>query len=260
MIITFDVESTGTNPKKDQIIELSLQIGFDENCEHKTWRLKPSVPINPLAEKVHGISISDLENCQNFKTACSEFLDYFKKAKVIIGYNVEFDIGFLQAELARNGFDTINLKEINIVDPYQIWRKCEPRKLSAAHERFVGTKLENAHSAQADVAGTVNVLKGMIEQFDLEQDNWNALAKLSGLSRNNWIGPSYHLQLKDEIVVIGFGKHKNRSLIEIAKSDDSSYLDWIVSKEDFPTHLKQILKNAPLNSEDSLQNWIKKSV
>ena len=261
MIITFDAETTGINPKKDQIIELCLQIGFDKNIEVKTWRIKPSVPISPSAQKVHGISLKDLEGCDDFKTSSTQFLDYFKKAEVIIGYNVEFDISFLQAELARNGLENLNLKDINIVDPLQIWRKCEPRNLSAAHQRFTGVALENAHSAEADVIGTADVLKGMIKQFDLATNSkeldWNSLAKLSGLSRNNWIGPSYHLQLKDQIVVIGFGKHKNRPLIDIAKSEDSSYLDWIVSKDDFPPHLKQILKDAPLTSEDSLQDWIK---
>ena len=264
MIITFDVETTGINPKKDQIIELCLQIGFNtdnsDNTEVKTWRIKPSVPISAGAQKVHGISLKDLENCDDFKTSSNQFLNYFKKAEVIIGYNVEFDISFLQAELERNAIEALNLKDINVIDPLQIWRKCEPRNLSAAHERFAGSALENAHSAEADVIGVSEVLKGMINQFDLESGNWKSLAELSGLSRNNWIGPSYHLQLKDQVVVIGFGKHKNRSLVDIAKSEDSSYLDWIISKDDFPTHLKKILKDADLSTEDSLQNWIKKAL
>lgn len=257
MIITFDVETTGTNSKKDQIIEICLQLGFEPGSELKTWRIKPNVPISPGAQKVHGISIEDLKDCKDFKAASKEFINYFQEAKVIIGYNVEFDIGFLQAELGRNGLETLDLKEIDIVDPYNIWRKCEPRNLSSAHKKFTGKELDNAHSAEADVAGTANVLKGMIKHFDLQDSNWGQLAKLSGLSRSNWIGPSNHFQLKDEVVVFGFGKYRNKALVEVAKNEDRSYFNWIIAKDDFPSHVKQILSDAPLTCEESLQKWVK---
>lgn len=259
-IITFDVETTGTDFQKDQIIELCLQIGFGENVSHKTWRIKPDVPIAQAAFQIHGISEKDLSSCPKFAQLAEEVLSYFKDANVIIGYNLEFDLSFLQAELARNQLPQLELKNIFLVDPLMIWRKCEPRNLTAAYQRFAGKELVGAHSAEADVTAAAEVLSGMIEQFDLEPGNWKALADLSGLARNNWIGPTYHLQLKDNQVIFGFGKYRNRSVIEIANSEDKSYLQWIIQKEDFPAHLKKILKEGPLKNNSELLEWLSQNV
>lgn len=257
-VITFDVETTGIDAQKDQIIELCLQSGFKSGTSLKTWRIRPSVPVSPAAVKVHGISDEDLKNCPAFADVANEIIPFFQNAEAIIGYNLEFDLSFLQAELARNKIDTLDLKKIHLVDPLLIWRKCEPRNLGAAYQRFVGKELIGAHSAQADVVAAAEVLSGMIEQFDLGQD-WENLAKLSGLNRTSWVGPTYHLQIRENEVVFGFGKFRNRSLVEIAKSEDRSYLDWIAKKDDFPPHLKKVIKEGPLNSDQELLSWISKN-
>ena len=259
-IITFDVETTGIDPQRDQIIELCLQIGFETNTALKTWRIRPSVPISPAAFKVHGISVDDLKNCPAFCDVASEILPYFHNAKAIIGYNLEFDLSFLQAELTRNKLDTIDLKKINLVDPLLIWRKCEPRNLSAAYLRFAGKELIGAHSAEADVVAAAEVLSGMIKQFDLEDGNWTTLAELSGLNRTSWIGPTYHLQFRENEIVFGFGKFRNRSIVEVANSEDKGYLQWIIQKEDFPPHLKKVLSEGPLSNGSALAQWVSENI
>ncbi len=65
-LIVFDVETTGTHKDRDQIIELSAQQGLGTDAPRKTWRIKPSVPISPGAQRVHGISMDDLKNCEPF--------------------------------------------------------------------------------------------------------------------------------------------------------------------------------------------------
>ena len=67
-IIVFDVETTGTRKDCDQLIELSAQQGFGSDAPRKTWRVKPSVPISPGAQRIHGISIDDLRDCETFST------------------------------------------------------------------------------------------------------------------------------------------------------------------------------------------------
>lgn len=258
-IVTFDVETTGIDPQKDQIIELCLQTGFKTDAIIKTWRIRPTVPISAGAFSVHGISIEDLKDSPVFYEVINEILPYFKNAQAIIGYNIEFDISFLQAELVRNKLEPLDLKQTHLVDPLLIWRKCEPRNLGAAYQRFVGKELIGAHSAEADVAAAADVLFGMIEQFDLGED-WEALAKLSGLNRSSWVGPTYHLQIKDSEVVFGFGKFRNRSVVEVASSEDKTYLQWIIQKEDFPTHLKKVLSEGPLNSKTALAQWVSKNI
>src|SRR5437762_2568268 len=64
-IIVFDVETTGTDKRRDQVIELCVQLGL-EGGPSQTWRIKPDVSIHPGAQAVHGISAEDLEFCPRF--------------------------------------------------------------------------------------------------------------------------------------------------------------------------------------------------
>ena len=65
-IIVFDTETTGTDPQEDQVIEIAIQSGLGPDAEMETQRFKPSVPIKPAAQAVHGISIEDLKDCPPF--------------------------------------------------------------------------------------------------------------------------------------------------------------------------------------------------
>jgi DNA polymerase-3 subunit epsilon len=255
-ILVFDVETTGTNATSDQVIELCVQFGADIKADVQTWRIKPDVPISPMAEKIHGISADDLRDCPRFPDLAEELWEIFSSSEVLIGYNVEFDISFMSEEFLRVGKPNLDLKNKLLVDPLQIWRKQEPRNLGAAHLRFVGKALENAHSAEGDVRATAAVLEGMKEEFQLVDADWEKLANISGLSRDTWVGPSKHFVFKNSKIVFGFGKHKERSLVEVASEDNGSYLDWIL-KKDFPEHVKLIIQEATTSSDEELVAWAK---
>ena len=159
-IVIFDVETTGIDPARDQVIELCVQFGLEG--EARTWRIKPSVPISPGAQAVHGIAMADLADCPAFGDVATEIIEVFRTAEVLVGYNLAFDIDMLQAELVRIGRPMLDLTDKKIVDPFRLWQQCEPRSLQHAHLRFVGNEFEAAHSATADVAATGRVLQGML--------------------------------------------------------------------------------------------------
>lgn len=255
VIAIFDLETTGIDPARDQIIELSVQKGLEKDAFRKTWRIKPSVPISPEAQAVHGISMEDLQGCKNFRAHSDVFRRIFEKSEMLIGYNLEFDLSFVQAEFRRISQPEIDLREKLLIDPYRLWRKCEPRTLADAHNRFAGSTLEGAHSAEQDVIATGRVLEGMLKAFSLKERNWKDIAQMCGLSRSNWIGPSHHFQWTGSTAVFGFGKHRNRPISEIAQLEDGSYLDWLL-KTDFPGHVKQIARAAKVKSSDELAGWL----
>lgn len=97
--LAFDTETTGLGDK-DQIIELALV-----NREGSTvieMQLKPTVPINPKAQAVHGISEADLKNCPTFKEVAPAVLWLLMKQPLII-FNAEFDLRILKQTC--NAFD-----------------------------------------------------------------------------------------------------------------------------------------------------------
>ena len=250
-VLVFDVETTGTDKRIDQVIELCVQHGLGPAPRTRTWRFLPSVPIHPGAQAVHGISLEDLADCPPFAACADEITQVFASAKVVIGYNLAFDIDMIQAEYDRLSRPAIDFGEKRIVDAFRLWQQFEPRSLQHAHKRFVGDSFAAAHSASADVAATARVLQGMLKNFGLAGQDWDSVAKvcdpegriMSGLSRSAWVGPSKHLQWNDAgQIVMTFGKHASVPLHVVARTDDG-YLRWVIEK-DFPPHVGEICKKA----------------
>jgi DNA polymerase-3 subunit epsilon len=252
-IIVLDVESTGKERATDQIIELCLRFGLSLEAESRTWRIRPSVAIHPEASAIHGITTEAVADCPSFSDTAPEFLPLITEADVIIGYNVAFDLDMLQAELSRATIPPLNLTGKQIIDVLRLWHHIEPRTLVAAHQKFCGVPLTDAHQAAADVAATARVLMAMLETFGLAAKSWPEIAAVSNpfANRSAWLGPSSHIQWDESgAVVFGFGKYKS---CQVAHAD-RGFLKWILAK-DFPPHVKKICTVA-LERERQFVDWI----
>jgi DNA polymerase-3 subunit epsilon len=241
IMIAFDVETTGKNAETDQIIEISMCLYEAGNETSYNRLIKPGVPISPGAQRVHGISMEDVKDAPVFADVADEIMQFLNAAEVILGYNVRFDIRFVEKEFMRLGRE-IHLDEKLVVDPLRIWQSIEPRTLEDAHRRFTGSELEDAHSATADVQAAVRVLRGMRRAFNLEEASWEDLAQLTNPQRDAWIGNTSHFLWEEGQVVFNFGKYGGRPLLEVAEMD-KSYLTWI-QRADFPKHVKNLCKGA----------------
>lgn len=256
-VIVFDVETTGTDRRRDQVIELCVQLGLSDGSESLTWRFHPSVPIHPGAQAVHGITMEELAGCPRFAEVAGDIRRVFDGAQVLVGYNLEFDIGMLQAEYQRLRQPPIDLQRKKIVDAFRLWQQCEPRSLQHAHQRFVGDSFAEAHSAAADVAATGRVLQGMLESFGLSGNDWDAIAEVCEPERATWIGPSRHVRWDTGgNPVLSFGKHAGKPLHLLARSEDGGYLRWIMSK-DFPPHVHEICAKANELAADEFIRWVR---
>jgi DNA polymerase-3 subunit epsilon len=261
-VLVFDVETTGTDPRVDQIIELCVQYGLDHDGGSATvrsldgsrgahtWRFRPAVTIHPGAQAVHGISAEDLEDCPPFAACADEITAIFAGARVVVGYNIAFDIQMLQAEYERIGRAAVDFTGKTIVDAFRLWQQFEPRSLQHAHLRFVGDSFASAHSASADVAATGRVLRGMLRRFGLLASDWDEVAKacdpqgrLKSFARSSWVGPSRHLRWDDQgQIVLNFGRHAGIPVLAMARSDPG-YLRSVIDR-DFPPHVAEICRRA----------------
>ena len=240
-MLILDVESTGTDRHRDQIVDLSLQIDGNRPV---SWRFCPTIPIPPEATAVHGISDADVATSPTFAFAAKQTLSplpYIRAARVIVGFNLAFDIGMLQAELERAGLPLLDLSEVVLLDAMRLWQSKEPRTLSAAVEKFLGRKHDTAHSAEGDVAATGEVWQAMLEAFGLTDKTQAELAELCDPmpQRASWAGPTDDLVWKDGVVVLNFGKHKGTPLHEL----DAGMLRWLVENAR-ARHVKDAAKVA----------------
>ena len=252
-IVVMDVESTGKERATDQIIEMCLRLGLGPAAESRTWRIKPEVPIHPEATGVHGISMEDVASCPLFAELVSEFLPLIAGADVIVGYNVAFDLDMLQAELSRAKIPPLDLTGKLVVDVLRLWHHVEPRTLVAAHAKFCGEELVDAHQAEVDVAATARVLASMMASFGLSDKPWPEIAAISDpfANRTTWIGPSHHIQWDESgAVVFGFGKYKGQQVAHA----DRGFLRWVLAK-DFPPHVKKICE-VSLERRRQFDVWI----
>ena len=254
-LIVFDAETTGTDTRRDQIIELCVQHGLEDDSPSRVWRFRPSVPITPGAQAVHGISMADVESEKTFAERADEIRAVFSEARIWVGYNVSFDIEMLQAEFRRLRQPEIDLSSREVIDAFRLWQRCEPRSLQDAHRRFVGGDFESAHSALADVTATGRVLRGMIEHFELPQ-RWDEVAAVCEPERRTWVGPSRHIRWSEEgQACLGFGRHAGVPLTDLASGPDAGYLRWIL-KQDFPEHVREICEAAIQSDPDVFARWL----
>lgn len=261
-VLLLDVETTGTDKGRDQIVELAIQFGFgtdDDPPVTKVWRFKPTVPIHPGAQRVHGISMAMLEHELPFVASSQAIATYLDAAEVLIGYNIRFDLDMLVAELTRARQPIPDLAVKTVVDPLRLWHQFEPRTLAAAHRRFVGAELENAHNAAADIAATGRVALAMLDAFGVYDKSWAEIGALCEPERKFWLGHTDHFKWVwhdgAPVVIVTFGKHKDTLLHECATNGSKGYLGW-VQKHDFPPHVKHIAHRAMVtNGGQSFLAW-----
>ena len=142
----------------------------------------------------------------------------------------------------------INGQSKTYFDVQTIFHKMEKRTLEAAYKFYCEKDLSNAHSAEADVRATYEVLKSQLDRYsDLENDV-EKLSAFSSFNRNvDFAGRMVYNDKGEE--VINFGKYKGRLVEEVLKNDPG-YYSWIMNG-DFPLNTKKILTEIKLRGFNS---------
>ena len=101
--IVLDTETTGLEPEQGhRIIEIGCVELVDRRPTGNDFHqyLQPDRLIDAGAVEVHGITNEFLADKPRFEDIVADFIDYIRDAELII-HNAPFDVGFLNAELAR---------------------------------------------------------------------------------------------------------------------------------------------------------------
>lgn len=142
--IVLDTETTGLDPSKNRIVE----IGAIELMNHvPTGRhfhkyINPEMDIPAEATNVHGITNERVAKEPVFAEIAAEFIEFAGDAKFVI-HNAEFDMGFLNAEFARLGFEKMPMSRA--IDTVRMARQKfpgSPASLDALCKRF---EIDNTH-------------------------------------------------------------------------------------------------------------------
>ncbi len=95
--VVIDTETTGLNPKKDEILSIgAVKIKDNKILTSQTFEvfLKNSKEISSNSIKIHGIRPFDLKDAKTTKEGIVEFLN-FVGSRPLIGYYLEFDVSMI---------------------------------------------------------------------------------------------------------------------------------------------------------------------
>lgn len=153
--IVLDTETTGLDPAQGhRIIEIACVEMVNRRLTRNNFykRVHPERDIDEGATQVHGITLDDLVNEPKFAEIADEFLAYVRGAELII-HNAPFDVGFLDAELARLKKPPITAI-CSVIDTLAMARELHPGKknsLDALCDRYeVDNSARALHGALLD--------------------------------------------------------------------------------------------------------------
>lgn len=242
-IIFFDLETTGTDPLKDRIVEISyLKVAEDESVATFSRKVKPvdsmgrQISSSPEAVAVHKITDEELSGCPTFAELADEIFEAFADSD-IAGYNSnKFDLPMLICEFERVG-KNFDLLKRNIVDVQNIFYKNEPRTLKAAYRFYCDKDLVDAHQSAADVNATYEVFLAQLEKYEMGH-TMKEIADYSRLGSNIDLGGRLSKD-KDGDIVFNFGKHKGKKVKKVFR-EEPSYYNWMMAG-DFLKDTKDII-------------------
>ena len=161
----FDLETTGGNQDKDEIIEIG--IALVENfkiTDEKNFLLKPKVKIPEFIQKLTSISNDDVKGCPKIEEVIDEILSMMK-GRILVAHNTSFDVPFFNSVLRRLGKEELPNKSIctNLMSKYLIPNLLNTN-LSYMSNLF---KIDhgNAHRALDDARATAKIFLIFLQIF-----------------------------------------------------------------------------------------------
>ena len=180
-MVGFDTETTGVNAFTDRIVTAAIITRTGAEVTTRTWIIDPGVEIPAAASAVHGISTEraraegapPLEALAEIADALGEALE---AGFPIVGFNAQYDLTILEAELARHGLPTLASQlpsaEIRpVVDPLVLdrhldrYRKGKRKLVDMCATYAVPVVADDLHAADADVLATLDLVHAIAAAY-----------------------------------------------------------------------------------------------
>lgn len=177
-----DIETTGVNPHKDKIIEISaIRYRNNEEIAEFSTLVNPEMTIPKEITTLTGIRNEDVVCAPKIDRAIPQFIEFLNN-DVVLGHNVRFDINFINTALAELDITSLENK---IIDTLQISRKLLPNienhQLGTIARHF-GIVAENAHRALDDCKTTANIYLSLSKcEIPIKNDSFD----ISSLATND---------------------------------------------------------------------------
>ncbi len=162
--ISFDLETTGLNPDKDQITELAAcRFINGEFVEEYSTLINPGIPIPKKITSLTGITNKMVEDAPSINDALPDFMKFIGSTP-LVAQNINFDYNFINKNLQGSNspfseiplYDTLSLARgfIYFYNSFSLGSLCD----------YYGIKIENAHRASADALCTGKLFVYLLQE------------------------------------------------------------------------------------------------
>ena len=158
-LVIIDLETTGTDPKFDKIIEIgAVKIKDMEIVDEYCSFVNPERKLTQEIVNITGIEDKNLESAPKIEEVLSE-LDEFLNGEPLLAHNMDFDRSFLE----KNGVQGTFLDSLDLA--CMLYPRETKHTQEYLLEKLCGTTYE-AHRALEDVKNLHTLYKKLLERVD----------------------------------------------------------------------------------------------
>jgi DNA polymerase-3 subunit epsilon len=210
VFICLDLETTGLEPDKDQIIEIAaVRFNFDETLDTFESLIDPGCVIPEASIAIHHITNDMVAGKPKIEEVLPSLLKFIGKS-IIIGHGITLDIAFLVESARRHQISTTLASHpyLDTLRMARLYGQSPTNSLETLRQHF-NIQAEGAHRAMNDVVVNIDVFKFLSGNFKTTEQLVERLKK--------------PIPLK----TMPLGKHKGRPFSEIP----IEYLRWANNKD-----------------------------
>lgn len=211
MILTYDYETTGVDPRKDRPVQIGLIAGIETPRICMNAYVDPCMAIDPGASNVHGITADAVQGHPDYIMGVYTMVSIIEKMGrgldiIIAGYNHEkFDN--VMTDTCMGGKAISKYKQLDLMRALRrYYPKLSSHKLGIAYQELLGRELVGAHGAIQDCLGCAELLTFM----------QNDIGKSAGQL-------AIELQTPQVFPIMPIGKHKGKRVQDV----DLGWARWM---------------------------------
>ncbi|MFC6176372.1 PolC-type DNA polymerase III [Companilactobacillus huachuanensis] len=152
--VIFDTETTGLSAVYDSIIEIgATKMKDGEVIDRFDKFINPGHPLSEITTNLTSITTEMVENEPDENVIVGEFMDFIGD-DILVGHNVTFDMGFMNAALTRMGRERLAMPVIDTLEMSRtLHSEYRNHKLDSLAKRY-NIVLEHHHRADSDAETT----------------------------------------------------------------------------------------------------------
>lgn len=164
--VIFDTETTGLSAVYDSIIEIgATKMKDGEVIDRFDKFINPGHPLSEITTNLTSITNDMVKDAPDETVIIKEFMDFIGD-DILVGHNVTFDMGFMNAALTRMGKERLSMPVVDTLEMSRtLHSEYRNHKLDSLAKRY-HIVLEHHHRADSDAETTGYLMYKLFDELE----------------------------------------------------------------------------------------------